>query len=242
MRQIFSPNNSLITPDDVQPGGQLWQIRCRPAELHSTRGGWGVEAGGGPWQSGQSVEPGTRSQFNTQHFRETLSNPSKHSLCSWYHDPSCLLCEWEYLWSGVLDCTAGWKVVNITLENMTHYLPRMGYLFSDGLFDLAKVNQRMEQLLIGLPCSGGNRRTENHSERKCWIILTKGGLSQEKVQRVQVLSASHRDWVAGGGRVHRRDSLRVHAGWPGAPCWIQGWSDQWKKENRGKVIRLLNQE
>ena len=35
--------------------------------------------------------------------------------------------------------TPGWQTVNITLENMTHYLPRMGYLFSDGLFDLAKV-------------------------------------------------------------------------------------------------------
>ena len=42
----------------------------------------------------------------------------------------------------ISDCAGlGWEVVNITLENMSHYLPRMGYLFSDGLFDLAKVKQ-----------------------------------------------------------------------------------------------------
>ena len=34
---------------------------------------------------------------------------------------------------------AEWEVVDITLDNMTQYLPRMGYLFTDGLFDLAKV-------------------------------------------------------------------------------------------------------
>ena len=33
----------------------------------------------------------------------------------------------------------GWEVVDITLDNMSHYLPRMGYLFTDGLFDLGKV-------------------------------------------------------------------------------------------------------
>ena len=36
----------------------------------------------------------------------------------------------------------GWEVVDITLDNMSHYLPRMGYLFSDGLFDLAKVRPK----------------------------------------------------------------------------------------------------
>lgn len=33
----------------------------------------------------------------------------------------------------------GWQVVNITLENMYEFMPRMGYLFTDGLFDLEKV-------------------------------------------------------------------------------------------------------
>ena len=46
--------------------------------------------------------------------------------------------------SDLMNSGSGWEVVNITLENMTHYLPRMGYLFSDGLFDLAKVKREVK--------------------------------------------------------------------------------------------------
>ena len=31
------------------------------------------------------------------------------------------------------------QVVDITLENMSEFMPRMGYLFTDGMFDLSKV-------------------------------------------------------------------------------------------------------
>lgn len=76
----------------------------------------------------------------------------------------------------------GWEVVNITLENMTQYLPRMGYLFSDGLFDLAKVNQSMVHTSVKVALLlGGHGRAENHPERKCWIISAKGRRSQEEV-------------------------------------------------------------
>ena len=33
----------------------------------------------------------------------------------------------------------GWQVVNITLDNMAEYMPRLGYLFTDRNFDIAKV-------------------------------------------------------------------------------------------------------
>ena len=58
---------------------------------------------------------------------------------------------------------AGWKIVNITLENMTHYLPRMGYLFSDGLFDLAKVNQNTEPACSTLIGRGMSRLVSHWS-------------------------------------------------------------------------------
>ena len=34
---------------------------------------------------------------------------------------------------------AGWKEVNLQVYNLMEFMPRMGYFFSDGVFDLGRV-------------------------------------------------------------------------------------------------------
>ena len=42
----------------------------------------------------------------------------------------------------------GWTVVSITLENMYEFMPRMGYLFTDGMFDLEKVASGEQRFIM----------------------------------------------------------------------------------------------
>ena len=58
-----------------------------------------------------------------------------------------------------------WQVVNITLENMYEFMPRMGYLFTDGLFDLEKVASGEQKFVMRNSVNNNNNIVES-VERK----------------------------------------------------------------------------
>ena len=42
----------------------------------------------------------------------------------------------------------GWKEVNLQVDNMMEFMPRMGYLFTDGVFDLDRVAAGKQKFLL----------------------------------------------------------------------------------------------
>ena len=42
----------------------------------------------------------------------------------------------------------GWDEVALQVDNMMEYMPRMGYLFSDGVFDLERVAAKKQKFIV----------------------------------------------------------------------------------------------
>ena len=42
----------------------------------------------------------------------------------------------------------GWEEVDLQVDNMMEFMPRMGYLFSDGVFDLERVAQGKQKFVL----------------------------------------------------------------------------------------------
>jgi hypothetical protein len=57
----------------------------------------------------------------------------------------------------------GWKEVNLQVDNMMEFMPRMGYLFTDGVFDLGRVAMGKQKFVLK---DGGEALSQATEEKK----------------------------------------------------------------------------